>query len=334
MVVTTDAETRLLDQFGLTAVSEQVWRYLLADPSARAEEIAKQLRLTTGEVDQAIGELLEASLVRSESAPLGVVANNPALALEAHMARAEREAANQSARFAELRAALPSLASAFSGSHTSAGDLPPFEVIVSKWEIQRQIDLAVDGVKVDVRSMDHQPSTELWPDEVANQIRILGQGVRDRLLLSPESIARAGIFEHVLTMQQRGHDSRAHQMVATRVIIIDRDFAALAVDPSSLELGAMILRIPSLVDLLATMYDEMWENATPIFSDPSVGDAPIGRHARILELIALGNKDEAISRSLGIGVRTIRRDVSDLKTGLGVSSRAEIVAAAVRKGWL
>jgi DNA-binding NarL/FixJ family response regulator len=54
----------------------------------------------------------------------------------------------------------------------------------------------------------------------------------------------------------------------------------------------------------------------------------------VLALMATGVKDEGIARALGVGARTVRRDVADFKDALGVSSRAEIVAAALRQGWL
>jgi DNA-binding NarL/FixJ family response regulator len=54
----------------------------------------------------------------------------------------------------------------------------------------------------------------------------------------------------------------------------------------------------------------------------------------VLELVAAGVKDERIARTLGVATRTVRRDIADLRERLGVTSRAEIVAAAVRRGWL
>jgi DNA-binding CsgD family transcriptional regulator len=47
-----------------------------------------------------------------------------------------------------------------------------------------------------------------------------------------------------------------------------------------------------------------------------------------------GMKDERIARALGVGARTVRRDIAELRTMLGVSSRTEIVAAAAKRGWL
>jgi DNA-binding CsgD family transcriptional regulator len=122
--------------------------------------------------------------------------------------------------------------------------------------------------------------------------------------------------------------------ISTRLRIYDRDLAVLPVDPANMSLGAMFIRSRALIDALILMYDHMWEVAIPIFGSTSDELAPSGRRMRVLELLSLGGKDEAIGRTLGIGVRSIRRDIAELKRVLGVSSRAEIVAAAIRREWL
>jgi DNA-binding NarL/FixJ family response regulator len=99
-------------------------------------------------------------------------------------------------------------------------------------------------------------------------------------------------------------------------------------------LGAIFIRVQSVVDALILMYEHMWSIATPVFTTAPIAAVPHGRSARVLEQLGIGAKDETIARTLGVGVRTIRRDVADLKISLGVQSRGEIAAAAVRKGWL
>jgi DNA-binding CsgD family transcriptional regulator len=141
-------------------------------------------------------------------------------------------------------------------------------------------------------------------------------------------------FAYWKTVEDRGHQTRTLPNIDTRLQIYDRDVAVLPVSPLDLSLGAIIIRVQSVVDLLVLMYDHMWSVATPFFTTATEVDAPTGRTARVLELIANGIKDDRIARALDVGVRTVTREVSDLKTALGVSTRAEIVAAAVRRGWL
>jgi DNA-binding NarL/FixJ family response regulator len=96
----------------------------------------------------------------------------------------------------------------------------------------------------------------------------------------------------------------------------------------------MFVRVRSLIDVLIFMFDELWKDARPLFVDEPAPNGPVGRTARVLELVAVGHTDPRIARTLGVGERTVRREVSNLKVLLGVSSRAEIVAAAFRRQWL
>jgi hypothetical protein len=63
--------------------------------------------------------------------------------------------------------------------------------------------------------------------------------------------------------------------------------------------------------------------------------APGSSYRKIADRTGLAPaEDERIGRTLRVGVRTVRRDVAELKSTLGVTSRPEIPAAAKLKGWL
>jgi DNA-binding CsgD family transcriptional regulator len=115
---------------------------------------------------------------------------------------------------------------------------------------------------------------------------------------------------------------------------MDESVAILAVDPENPRKGAIFVQEPGLLQLLIYLFDHLWSEADPVFNTSVDSEAPVGRPARILELVAGGVKDERIARTLGVATRTVRRDIADLRERLGVTSRAEIVAAAVRRGWL
>ena len=51
-------------------------------------------------------------------------------------------------------------------------------------------------------------------------------------------------------------------------------------------------------------------------------------------MLAGGAKDEQISRTLGISLRTVRRRIASLMAELGVDSRFQAGMEAVRRGWL
>jgi DNA-binding CsgD family transcriptional regulator len=327
------ARDRLLARFGVSSEAEDVWRLLISEPQIDRANAIERTHLADADLDHAITELVDAFLVRAGAAPLGVVTIDPQLALESRLAAAEREMAEQAEAFSALRMLIPGLSSDFSRGRVGACDPPMLEVVEPLLDIQRQIDLAASRVTAEIRALDHAPTPISNTANSAAQKEVLARGVHDRAIIPPDALGRPGVFEDLLDLQGRGHDARSHPAVNTRLIIYDRDLAVLPIAADAMDRGAFFIRQRSVIAAFVTMYDAMWQAATPIFS-AAIDGAPVGRHARILELLALGYKDEAISRALNIGVRTIRRDVAELKELLGVSSRAEIVAAAVRRGWL
>lgn len=66
-----------------------------------------------------------------------------------------------------------------------------------------------------------------------------------------------------------------------------------------------------------------------------IGRAAIGEQIRLLlAQLASGAKDEHIARTLGLSLRTVRRRIAALMSDLGVDTRFQAGAEAVRRGWL
>lgn len=84
--------------------------------------------------------------------------------------------------------------------------------------------------------------------------------------------------------------------------------------------GYSISRNPLVIALFSAYFDELWAKAQPM-------SVAIGEHKddeRLLELLALGLKDEAIARLLGLGLRTVRRRIAALMAVHGVDTRYQL----------
>ena len=81
------------------------------------------------------------------------------------------------------------------------------------------------------------------------------------------------------------------------------------------------------------LFELMWERAAPV-PDMDFGEARPDLRRFLLQQLAAGAKDEQIARTLGISLRTVRRRVADLLIDLGVDTRFQAGAEAVRRGWL
>lgn len=93
--------------------------------------------------------------------------------------------------------------------------------------------------------------------------------------------------------------------------------------------GYALIRDPMLVGAFGALFDELWRRAQPVH-DGSADD----EDSRILELMLLGYKDEAIARYLGAGLRTVRRRIAALMAVLGVDTRFQLGTEAQRRGLL
>lgn len=92
------------------------------------------------------------------------------------------------------------------------------------------------------------------------------------------------------------------------------------------ESGYVLIRHPMLVAAFTSLFDALFDLALPVPEDGGATD----EERRLLGLMALGVKDEAIARYLGWSLRTVRRRVARLMERQGVQTRFQLGACAVR----
>jgi DNA-binding CsgD family transcriptional regulator len=95
---------------------------------------------------------------------------------------------------------------------------------------------------------------------------------------------------------------------------------------------ALLVRQPGIVAACREWFEELWSHGVGL---PDVSqNADRQSRAQLLDLLVRGVKDERIARSLGVSLRTVRRRISELLAELGVESRFQAGAEAVRRGWV
>jgi hypothetical protein len=93
------------------------------------------------------------------------------------------------------------------------------------------------------------------------------------------------------------------------------------------EQGYAVIRDPLVVRLYTAYFDLSWKHAVPV---PAVGREG-NDDAKLVELLELGLKDEAIARYLGVSLRTVRRRVAQLMAVNGVDTRFQLGWALARR---
>jgi DNA-binding CsgD family transcriptional regulator/sugar-specific transcriptional regulator TrmB len=324
----------LLTRFGVAPEAEAVWQTLLEEPLISLNELSTRTDLPVEALRVALQTLIDAELVRPSGVPTGHTALDPSIAVDAHIVRAERELGAELDDLASLRHQIPVLASRYARGRAAAGDEPGFEIVLEQDDVERQAFIAADLTRDVTRNMMLKQTVDGRRIARPVDTALLARGVMLLTIVGSNELDDPDFYSELMIAHELGEQFRTIQQVPTRMIIGDRHSAILPIDPDNIDHGAIFVRVRSLIDVLIFMFDRLWADATPLFTDVSGFDGPVGRTMRVLELLAVGYTDVRIARTLGLAERTVRREVSDLKDTLAVSSRTEIVAAAFRRQWL
>lgn len=323
-----------LSEVGLSQEADVVLRTLLRTPDLTPVALSSQTQLSASAVDGALAELASAGFLQMATVPVGWIPVDPAVAVEQRIAHEQRQLADRLAVLSELRAELPALKTEFSRGLDRLQPRMEMEILVGLETIREWIAASSDAVRMEVLNIQTAGSTGGIEGALGVDLSMLERGVSERTLVDASDLE---IPEHVAYYERTsaaGEQVRAVDTVPARVSIFDREVAILPVDAADVRRAAIVVRAHTIVDSLVFLFERLWVDATPIFSASSAQDRPVGRPARVLELLAAGRKDESIARSLNVGVRTVRRDIAALMDSLGEKTRPATVAAAMRHGWL
>lgn len=86
---------------------------------------------------------------------------------------------------------------------------------------------------------------------------------------------------------------------------------------------SVVLRDPMLIHAFTALYDTTYSIAVPLRSSRE----QVADNDRLVDLMGLGLKDEAIARTLGTSLRTVRRRIAGLMDEYGVDTRFQLGAA-------
>jgi hypothetical protein len=163
-------------------------------------------------------------------------------------------------------------------------------------------------------------------------VRALNGMVLVRYLVSGEQSEAGGNG----ATRMNGADHRRHPVLPPdhgplRLVLVDRSAALVPLQPgSTFEGGVLLVRDPAVTASLHTMCATLWRHARPL---PPRADGPPPALLPVLDALLEGLTDVAAAKRLGVSPRTYSRRVAELLGVLGISSRTQVGAAALAKGW-
>jgi hypothetical protein len=209
------------------------------------------------------------------------------------------------------------------------------ERIEDRSPMQRIVDTVVFGASSELCSMlpagPWSPSVmrSSWEGDVA----LLRRGVTIAAIYQAESARTPEMLRYLAEFAQAGAKVRVTRRISHRTIIVDRQVAALAVEPDTLKLPYLLVREPALVRNIRAEFAALWRGAHSVGfgGEDTLADQTV---RETLEVLRSGVTDDVAARKLRVSTRTIRRRVAAVMDLLGASSRFETGVRAAQAGWL
>ncbi|MEU3886085.1 helix-turn-helix domain-containing protein [Streptomyces sp. NPDC029041] len=326
----------MLETIGIDTAAHDVYRALLLHPSWTLKDISQDTGLTDDEVRSALDRLAQLSLLH-EAADHQFVPVSPDVAFSPLLLRKEAELDERRARLSQERAALAALTSEYAACATGRTDSG-----VERIE-------GVEAVRVRLMELAHRAHSEVLtfvPGGALSAAALqagrpldeqhLARGVRMRTVYLDSVRNDSATVEYATWLASVGGETRTAPTLPMRMILCDHEAAVIPIDADDSKKGALLIRYPSMVRALEELFGLVWESARPLgTTQQDVSEsAPTDREAALLRMLAAGLTDEGIARKMGVSLRTVRRNTADLQRRLGVQSRFQAGAEAVRRGWM
>ncbi|MEV8456181.1 LuxR C-terminal-related transcriptional regulator [Streptomyces sp. NPDC052095] len=170
----------------------------------------------------------------------------------------------------------------------------------------------------------------------------LWRGVQGRVLYPHTARGDAATRSYTLRLTEAGGQVRTSRDLHARFLVFDRKTAFVTVDDGTggdgddgADSAVTIIYEPSVAMFLGSLHDLAWQSAFPLEQGTSGYAGTLDElRATIVELLALGVKDEVIARRVGLSERTFRRHVAAIMQNLAAGSRFQAGVMAVRTGLL
>lgn len=336
-----------LSDLGFSAQEETIYRSLLRNSAATADELASQHGLPAAMVAQACARLVELGVLKHDRSGSGFLVPRPAAAIGQLIERREEELLRQYRRASESRfiiAELELLAQApESPDQADQADQADqgVERLTGLDEIRDRLEELAFFTRTSVFSIQPggpQSRESLEASRPLDQ-RGIRRGVEMRVIHEASVLDDEMNRVYLRELVMGGTKVRVTNQLPERMIIMDSQVAVVPIDPANSRRGALIVRNPGLVAGFLDLFHRAWQDAEdlPWLAEGSE-QVPTNKISpqdkKILELLASGCTDETSARAVGVSVRHLRRTISRLMQELGANSRFEAGVEAARRGWL
>lgn len=334
----TSVEAAQLAHLGLAPAEEAAYRAALERPSWTIPDFARRLAAAEPLAAEVVARLVELDLVRTSPDGARLRALDPHLALTALIARREAEMVSALHELERARHAAADLAADFDSAHRGPLD-GALDVAHGPEAVRARIAALVSQARTEVVSLMLCGFGYVDPISPPRRADLAdpAPGVRFRTVAVDRARHDPLTLRHLRGIGGDGAEVRVAAEVPMSALVVDRVAAVFPLAPTASRnrVGAVVLRLPSVVVTTAELFEQVWSEATPLDETGNHDtDIPDEREQVLLRLMLAGCTDEAAANKLEVSVRTVRRMVADLTERLGARGRFQAGALAAERGWV
>ena len=303
---------------GLTDLEEAVYEELTGRSSATIGDLGDAMSLSTRRLATVVRGLVEAGLVtQTTGRPPRYVVSSPEQAIET-LARGVEEAVSR-ARLHAVELTRKARAAAEQREPAELIEVVEGDAIAVRAE---QLERAARRL---VRTLDKPPYLLEAGGENRNEPAKLAGGVQYHAIYDRSLLEEPRHVDRIRRCVRDGEQARTLADLPLKMMIVDDDIAIVPLISAAADQApvSVFIRPSVLLDSMVAMFEALWVRSVPLqagFLPQEVGDMDPDA-TEILGLLALGMKDEAIARHLGVHVRTVRRRIRAAFDALGVENR-------------
>ncbi|MFF4173287.1 LuxR C-terminal-related transcriptional regulator [Streptomyces sp. NPDC001744] len=315
-------------------VDVELYRAEVQKPRYTDAELAERLGVEPEEVRERRKRLADARLLQRIDEDAWV-ARSPQAAADALLADEEEELERRRRELARRKEELLALTADYLDARRLRSSTGLVEVLHGVETVRAALTelAALCSRSVDSMVPGGAQSEEAVRAALPLDRALLDRGVALRSLFLDSARSHPGTHRYLKELRRAGGEVRTAALLPTRMLLYDGATAVVPLDPRDSALGAVVVHDRPLVTLLSDLFHLYWTQAAPHPPADSGGDLNELERS-VLRLMAAGQLDEAISRQIGLSVRTTRRIISQLSARLGACSRFQAGVLAVARGWV